>query len=262
MRTFAISMTALMALLLGGGFYAYRAGVAEPAKAEASTGSEEASAEAAAEGTGPGGLSTEGSSDDGTGADRRAEGTQDQGAEGGQSEDGQEGAVAEGEAQESGAPEGTEATQAAGEEGATGATTRGDNNPGEGSTNEANRINESTPSRNQTTGRVPGGEAEVQAASVQGDPGKGKVLYEANCQGCHATNGKGQVGPSLVGANRPANWEFAQFTKVLYDGIDPNGNLLEATMPRYRRSSLQPDNEPADDQKLADIQSYLKTLPQ
>lgn len=257
MRTFAISMTALMALLLGGGFYAYRAGVAEPAKAEASTGSEEASAEAAAEGTGPGGLSTEGSSDDGTGADRRAEGTQDQGAEGGQ-----EGAVAEGEAQESGASEGTEATQAAGEEGATGATTRGDNNPGEGSTNEANRINESTPSQNQTTGRVPGGEAEVQAASVQGDPGKGKVLYEANCQGCHATNGKGQVGPSLVGATRPANWEFAQFTKVLYDGIDPNGNLLEATMPRYRRSSLQPDNEPADDQKLADIQSYLKTLPE
>lgn len=261
MRTFAVSMTALMALLLGGGFVAYRAGVAEPPKAEErgsaaarnpdgpnATSEPEIAKNLQSEGEKPGDTGTQGGT---TAQENQGQATAGSDAPG---------STGEGQAQAQGSPDGTEGTQAAGEEGATGATVQGSRDPGQGSVPEANRINESTPSQNQASGRVNGGQAEVQAASVKGDPARGKVLFEANCQGCHGSNAKGQLGPSLVGEGRPANWEFAQFAKVLYDGIDPNGNMLEATMPRFRRTSMQPDNEPATDQKLADLQSYLKTL--
>lgn len=149
---------------------------------------------------------------------------------------------------------------AASTNGTAAASNRGDQQPGKGSVSEANSVSSSAPSSNQATGIVSGGEAQAQAGSVVGVAAHGKVLFNANCQGCHGANAKGVVGPSLVEPGGPADWQFADFRRTLLKGVTPDGKTLNTTMPRFGVTPLQPKGQPASDQDLADIQAYLKTL--
>lgn len=130
-------------------------------------------------------------------------------------------------------------------------------------TNEAaNPLNPSGASQNQDQGRVKTDEAAGQAinAAKTGNVGYGKLLFTSNCAGCHGANAQGVVGPSLVAQGGPADWQFADFRRALWEGIAPNNTKLNATMPRFGRTPLQPKGQVATDQDLADIQAYIKTL--
>lgn len=226
-----MSMTLLTALLLGGGFYAYRVGIG-PSEAERTEANGKVEAPGIQDSTanaGPGGVQGR-SSNEG------------EGNVGGQQAE-------------------------TGETGKNSADTRGDQGaqgPGEGSVAEANTINEAGPSQNQAQGRVGDDEAQAQSATTaaSGDAADGKVLFEANCQGCHGSNAKGVVGPALVGKDRPAQWPYSAFRRALIEGINIENKQLNATMPRYGQTALQPKGSPASDKDIADLQAYLKTLPQ
>ncbi|AWT35227.1 c-type cytochrome [Deinococcus arenae] len=63
------------------------------------------------------------------------------------------------------------------------------------------------------------------AAETQGDASAGGKTFAANCAGCHGANGQGQIGPSLVTADGPKSWTLAQFTTTLREGKTPEREL-------------------------------------
>ncbi|MXV20094.1 c-type cytochrome [Deinococcus xianganensis] len=75
------------------------------------------------------------------------------------------------------------------------------------------------------------------AAETQGDAVAGEKSYAVSCAGCHGANGQGVVGPSLVAANGPKDWTLAQFTTSLREGRTPERELA-ATMPRFSDAQL------------------------
>lgn len=70
-----------------------------------------------------------------------------------------------------------------------------------------------------------------------GDQGAGQTLFAANCAGCHGTNGQGVVGPSLVKADGPKAWTEPEFLAVIRQGKTPQ-RVLNATMPRFSETQL------------------------
>jgi mono/diheme cytochrome c family protein len=86
------------------------------------------------------------------------------------------------------------------------------------------------------TGHPPA--ATAVAAETQGDPSAGAELFAGNCAGCHGANAQGNIGPSLVMADGPKAWTLAQFTTVLREGKLPEGRELNATMPRFSDAQL------------------------
>lgn len=213
MRTFAVSMTLLVAGLVGSGYYAYNLGVGKYAGAKSVGGENQPGAAASAQ-PGPSGQTT---------------------AE----------AVAGNTGQ-------------AGQTGRAAADKRGSQQPAQGSVPLANKL--AGTSTNLATGTVSGGTAQAQAGGPTPVVAHGKTLFNANCQGCHGANAKGLIGPSLVAAGGPTEWQFADFRRTLLKGVTPNGETLNATMPRFGVVALQPGGQPASDQDLADLQAYIKTL--
>ena len=81
--------------------------------------------------------------------------------------------------------------------------------------------------------------------ALQGDAGSGAVLYEDyTCYGCHGTTGEVGVGPRL----NPPRLRQGQFIAYLRNPPNPR------RMPPYRQAEVS-------DQKLADIYSFLESLP-
>ncbi|MFN8510477.1 MAG: cytochrome c [Deinococcaceae bacterium] len=93
-------------------------------------------------------------------------------------------------------------------------------------------------------------------APVEGQAEKGKEIYASNCQGCHAPDGAGGVGPKLA-KSEVATWTLAQFEEAVLKGKTPTREL-GATMPRFA-SGFSGGNAPSD-QELADLHAYLKSL--
>lgn len=86
-----------------------------------------------------------------------------------------------------------------------------------------------------STGEQP--EETAAAAEPQGDASAGEELFASNCAGCHGANGEGNIGPSLVAANGPKDWTLAQFTTALREGKTPEKELAP-TMPRFSDAQL------------------------
>lgn len=101
------------------------------------------------------------------------------------------------------------------------------------------------------TGNPPA--ATAVAAETQGDPSAGQELYVSNCSGCHGADGGGGIGANLKLANGPKSWTVTQFNTVLREGKTPDGEELNATMPRYSEAQLT-------DSDIANIFAYVKTF--
>jgi cytochrome c len=104
------------------------------------------------------------------------------------------------------------------------------------------------------------------AAMAQGDPAKGKDVYDTNCSGCHVLTGQGFAGPPLAGvvgrkaASAPGYTYSEALTK---SGIvwDDSSLLAFLTDP----SKLVPGTtmyfNVASPQERDDVIAYLKSLP-
>ncbi|WP_221088267.1 c-type cytochrome [Deinococcus aquaedulcis] len=88
------------------------------------------------------------------------------------------------------------------------------------------------------------------AAEPQGDNTAGADLYASKgCAGCHGPQGQGGVGPSLA---KVKDWNLEQFTATLREGKTPE-RVLSAAMPRFSEDQLT-------DSDIANLFSYVKTL--
>ncbi|GAA5435506.1 c-type cytochrome [Deinococcus aquaticus] len=184
-NTFAVSMTLLLALTLGGSFAAYNI-ASRPHHEESHSEGEAVASEEAPSAT---------SSATGAAGSAEAQGDAVAANEGG-TQGGENGALAaSGELTTPETPAAsTEGTQA-----------------------------DSTPSTQGSTGQEPAETAA--AAETQGDATAGGKTYAVSCAGCHGANGQGQIGPSLVAADGPNSWTLAQFTTTLREGKTPEREL-------------------------------------
>ncbi|SMB93914.1 c-type cytochrome [Deinococcus hopiensis] len=95
--------------------------------------------------------------------------------------------------------------------------------------------------------------AEVSSA-LSGDTAEGQKKFVATCSGCHGPDGKGGIGPALNGDKGPGTWMIEQFQAAVRQGHAPDREL-GAVMPRFTTEQLS-------DEDLTDIYAYLKTLRQ
>ena len=72
------------------------------------------------------------------------------------------------------------------------------------------------------------------AAETPGDAPAGGKSYATSCAGCHGAEGQGAIGPALENVNE---WTLAQFTTVLREGKTPEREL-GAVMPRFTDAQL------------------------
>lgn len=72
------------------------------------------------------------------------------------------------------------------------------------------------------------------AAETQGDSTAGGKSYATSCAGCHGAEGQGGIGPAMEKVNE---WTLAQFTTVLREGKTPEREL-GAVMPRFTDAQL------------------------
>lgn len=93
-------------------------------------------------------------------------------------------------------------------------------------------------------------------APIAGDATKGKEIYASNCQGCHAPDAIGSVGPKLA-KSEVATWTLAQFEEAVLNGKTPTRELGN-TMPRFA-NGFSGGKAPSDEE-LADLHAYLKSL--
>ncbi len=94
------------------------------------------------------------------------------------------------------------------------------------------------------------------ATMKAGDAKAGKVIYAANCQGCHGDKGQGGVGAKLAG--EVGTWKFDLFKRALLQGKDDKGVALKAPMPNFTTVGFA-GKKPTDVQ-LMNLHAYIKTL--
>ncbi|GGK21424.1 c-type cytochrome [Deinococcus malanensis] len=267
-NTFAVSMTLLLALTLGGSFAAFQRATT-PHQAEAGHGGTEG---AAGEGHGEGeaGKNMEGTKGDDVVTDTEAAVNAGEGdplaAPGGtgpnvvqdrdvtklQNNAGGPNAGVTGQAPETGTVAG-DAKSAPGGNPEVAPESQADDgaerSPGgiSGETDEGNRADTNSAG---ATGQPPAENA--LAGDPKGDPVAGKFTYAASCAGCHGQEGQGGVGPALTDADGPKSWTLDQFTATLREGRTPERELSLA-MPRFSKEQLT-------DSDVTNIYRHIKTL--
>ena len=225
---FALSMTLLLALTLGGSIFGYRVATIEPAKPGA-----EAAATAGTAATG---------------------GTSTAQASTAQAPSTQAGSTVGGAAKNTTA--GTQAGNTSGAPGSTSLAGTVSSNPADGSLapsgpNAAQKGTQGTVAQGGSMAPAP---ASAAATATAGDAGKGKAVFAAaSCAGCHGANGEGGgIGPSLHTADGPKSWTLDQFRTALRAGQSPQGPL-KAPMPQF-------SPEQVSDADVANLHAYIKTL--
>ncbi|ACO46219.1 c-type cytochrome [Deinococcus deserti] len=268
-NTFAVSMTLLVALTLGGSFAAFQRAIT-PHQAEAGHGGTEG---AAGEGHGGGeaGEGMTGTKGDDVVTDQEAavnagagdppaapggtgpEVVQDRDVSKLQNNAGGPNAGVTGQAPETGTVAGA-ATSAPGGNPEVAPESQADDgaerSPGgvSGETDEGNRADTNSAG---ATGQPPA-ESAV-AGDPKGDPVAGRSTYIASCAGCHGQEGEGGgVGPALNGADGPKAWTLDQFTAALREGRTPERELAPL-MPRFSKAQLT-------DSDVTNIYRHIKTL--
>lgn len=93
--------------------------------------------------------------------------------------------------------------------------------------------------------------AEV-ASATNGDTGQGQEKFTASCAGCHGAQAQGGLGPALNGATGSGTWTVSEFERAVREGHAPDRELAP-TMPRFTEAQLS-------DEDLMDIYAYLKSL--
>ncbi len=263
-NTFAVSMTLLLALTLGGGLTGYRLATAEekPA-AEASAGA--GNAEAGSTGAGdaatasgaPADSAKAGAGPVGSASDPAASTTSAAGTTGGvdmssNTPDSNLAGARSGKPQRSGASAGagTRTTQPGNSVAPSEAAAPNANAPRISSGPSTGSTNAGSSDAGSTNGVAGAGSASTPGA---GDTAKGKAVFaSAGCAGCHGPNAQGGIGPNLLEANGPTKWTLDQFKSALREGQAPDREL-KAPMPQF--TTLQISND-----DIANLQAWLKTL--
>lgn len=229
-NTFAVTMTLLVALTLGGSFLGFRnathheeAAAEGPANPGASSVPSEEAPSAQSAATGEAGAPG-------------AQGNVKQENQGG-TQGGANGAVAaSGGAQNAGSTaQGSAATDGMNNAGSAQATT--DNAAG---------------ATGQTNADKAAAGADTNAAAATGDAAAGQQVFTGNCAGCHGQEASGGIGPALKGELNPGKWTVEQFTTTLREGRAPN-KTLGAVMPRFTAAQVS-------DQDIANLHAYFKSL--
>jgi mono/diheme cytochrome c family protein len=84
---------------------------------------------------------------------------------------------------------------------------------------------------------------------VEGDPGQGAAVYQANCTVCHGSQAEGRIGAGLA-KSWPASDPAAYIRQVVRDGI------AGTTMPAWGRQQ----GGPLADSEIADVAAFILTL--
>lgn len=235
-NTFAVTMTLLLALTLGGSYSAYRIATTphEETKAEGGTGNQEERAGSVPSEEAPSATSSA------TGAAGSAEA--------------QGNAKAPNQGGEQAGPNGA----VAGSEGAaTGSQDNGqtENNSTTVATTEGAQTGENTTANEGGESGRPPAEMAATGATVTtdaGDVGAGQAKFVSSCAACHGAQGGGGIGAALNTADGPKSWTLDQFKLTLREGKTPE-RMLNATMPRF-------SPEQVSDEEIANIHAYIKTL--
>lgn len=77
--------------------------------------------------------------------------------------------------------------------------------------------------------------------SLEGDAARGQAIFQANCAVCHGLEGKGNIGPSLLGVHQHKS--EVHLIKQVVSGKTP-------PMPQFQPNA----------QEMADLLDYLETL--
>lgn len=85
---------------------------------------------------------------------------------------------------------------------------------------------------------------------VQGDPNRGAVLYDENCQMCHGANGEGRVGATLA-QNWPGIRPDLGIKAVIMNGI------AGSPMPAW----VQANGGPLSEAEVNDLVAFILSLP-
>lgn len=242
-NTFAVTMTLLLALTLGGSFAGYRIATASHhAEGAAEHGAEKSEGGA----QGEQGNIQQPKSEEAPSAQEAATGANAQPPTGnvrqdetGGTQSGENGTVINsGGADPSGrtSSEGSDATD-------------GTNNAGSGT---ASIDNTAGATGNTNANRAAAGE-DNNDASAQGDAAAGEAKFVANCAACHGQGGAGGgVGPAINTPDGPKAWSLEEFTLALREGRTPT-KTLNAVMPRYVSTQIT-------DQEIANLHAYIKGL--
>ncbi|GEM49196.1 c-type cytochrome [Deinococcus cellulosilyticus] len=90
------------------------------------------------------------------------------------------------------------------------------------------------------------------SAQASGNVDSGKEVFVSNnCAGCHGANAEGGFGPKLAGV--VGKWSVAEFNTTLREGKTPEGKTLQPSMPHFAANQIS-------DEKVADLHAFLSTL--
>lgn len=235
-NTFAVTMTLLLALTLGGSYGAYRIATTphEETKAEGGSGNQQEQAGSVPTEEAPSAAS----SATGAAGAAAAQGNAKAPNQGGE-QAGANGAVASSQGAASGGQENGQT----------------ENNSTTVATTEGTQAGENTTANaGGETGRPPG-ETAATGATVTTDAGDvtaGKTKFAVTCAGCHGAEGGGGIGAALNTADGPKSWTLDQFKLTLREGKTPDREL-SATMPRFTA-------EQVSDEEVANLHAFIKTL--
>ena len=97
------------------------------------------------------------------------------------------------------------------------------------------------------TGSDPSG-----AATAQGDPVPGEVVFEGTCAACHGTEGTGtDVGPPLVHQYyRPGHHSDASVALAVLNGVQPH---------HWNFGTMPPQTD-LSDQDILDVTAYIRQI--
>ena len=92
------------------------------------------------------------------------------------------------------------------------------------------------------------------AWAADGDPAKGKAVYEQSCVVCHGVQGKGDGPAGLMMTPRPADFTSAK-TKS-----KPDGELLKAIQDGRPPTTMPAFKGQLSAQQIADVLAYIRSV--
>jgi copper transport protein len=92
------------------------------------------------------------------------------------------------------------------------------------------------------------------ALAADGDPAKGKAVYEQSCAICHGAQGKGDGPAGLMMTPRPAD-----FTSAKIKG-KPDGELLKSIQDGRPPTTMPAFKGQLSAQQIADVLAYTRSL--